>query len=250
MPLPWKPTPAIHATLAIHAGAAVGCLIEPAIWPWALGALVANHALITTAGLLPRSTLLGPNLTRLPPAAIAHREVAITIDDGPDPEVTPQVLDLLDADRAQQRHKNALVAENLLPDNGNRDRAADDGRDVVQNAVDRHTLVLFVQKRCHKQGKRQTQRHNHENIAEGDDHCLLEVFVVGENRDVVFQPHKVRGGQQVIVCQGVVDGHSSRDQPHKEEAEQPRCQQKIAGHVVLHLIVLLGRCCGFQCGHG
>ncbi len=83
---------------------------------------------------------------------------------------------LLDADRAQQRHKNALVAENLLPDNGNRNRAADDGRDVVQNAVDRHALVLFVQKRCHKQGKRQTQRHNHENIAEGDDHCLLEVF--------------------------------------------------------------------------
>jgi peptidoglycan/xylan/chitin deacetylase (PgdA/CDA1 family) len=97
MPQPWKPTPAIHATIAIHAGAAVGCLIEPAFWPWALGALVANHAVITTAGLLPRSTLLGPNLTRLPPAAIAHREVAITIDDGPDPDVTPQVLDLLDA---------------------------------------------------------------------------------------------------------------------------------------------------------
>jgi hypothetical protein len=58
-------------------------VIEPAIWPWALGALVANHALITTAGLLPRSTLLGPNLTRLPPAAVARREVAITIDDGP-----------------------------------------------------------------------------------------------------------------------------------------------------------------------
>lgn len=97
MPTPWKPTPAIHATLAIHAGAAVGCLLAPALWPWALGALVVNHAVITTAGLLPRSTLLGPNLTRLPPAAIAHREVAITIDDGPDPEVTPQVLDLLDA---------------------------------------------------------------------------------------------------------------------------------------------------------
>lgn len=91
----WKPTPALHATLAIHAGAAVGCLIEPAIWPWALGALVANHALITTAGLLPRSTLLGPNLTRLP--AGCTDAVALTIDDGPDPEVTPQVLDLLDA---------------------------------------------------------------------------------------------------------------------------------------------------------
>ena len=94
---PWKPTPALRATLAIHAGAAVGCLIAPATWPWALGALLINHAVITTAGLLPRSTLLGPNLTRLPAAATALREVAITIDDGPDPEVTPQVLDLLDA---------------------------------------------------------------------------------------------------------------------------------------------------------
>src|SRR5574343_1387902 len=97
MPTPWKPTPAIQATLAIHAGAAVGSLLMPAVWPWALGALVINHAVITTAGLLPRSTLLGPNLTHLPPAATALREVAITIDDGPDPEVTPQVLDVLDA---------------------------------------------------------------------------------------------------------------------------------------------------------
>lgn len=97
MPNRWKPSPALRATFAIHAGAVVGCLLAPGMWPWALGALVINHAVITTAGLLPRSTLLGPNLTRLPPASIALREVAITIDDGPDPEVTPQVLDILDA---------------------------------------------------------------------------------------------------------------------------------------------------------
>ena len=97
MPTRWKPSPALRATFAIHAGAVVGCLLAPGMWPWALGALVINHAVITTAGLLPRSTLLGPNLTRLPPASIALREVAITIDDGPDPDVTPQVLDILDA---------------------------------------------------------------------------------------------------------------------------------------------------------
>jgi len=97
MPKPWKPTLAIKATLAVHAAAAAGCVLAPAIWPWAVGALVINHAIITTAGLLPRTTLLGPNLNRLPDDAVARREVAITIDDGPDPEVTPQVLDLLDA---------------------------------------------------------------------------------------------------------------------------------------------------------
>ncbi|MBS1141208.1 MAG: Polysaccharide deacetylase [Proteobacteria bacterium] len=94
---PWKPTFAIKATLAVHASAAAGCLIAPSLWPWAVGALVINHAIITTAGLLPRTTLLGPNLNRLTDDAVGRREVAITIDDGPDPEVTPHVLDLLDA---------------------------------------------------------------------------------------------------------------------------------------------------------
>ncbi len=97
MTTPWKPTLAIQATLAVHAGAAAGCLLAPALWPWAVAALVVNHAIITTAGLLPRSTLLGPNLNRLPAAAVARRQIALTIDDGPDPEVTPQVLALLDA---------------------------------------------------------------------------------------------------------------------------------------------------------
>ena len=101
MPTPWKPTLAIKATLALHAAAAVGCLLAPAFWPWAVGALIINHAIITTAGLLPRTTLLGPNLNRLPDDAVARREVAITIDDGPDPEVTPRVLDLLDAANAK-----------------------------------------------------------------------------------------------------------------------------------------------------
>jgi peptidoglycan/xylan/chitin deacetylase (PgdA/CDA1 family) len=36
-------------------------------------------------------------MTRLPPDAAARGEVAITIDDGPDPEVTPQVLAILEA---------------------------------------------------------------------------------------------------------------------------------------------------------
>ena len=45
-------------------GAAV--LAEPALWPWALGAVALNHALLTGAGLWPRSHLLGRNMRRLP----------------------------------------------------------------------------------------------------------------------------------------------------------------------------------------
>ncbi|MEN9626899.1 MAG: hypothetical protein RJA10_125, partial [Pseudomonadota bacterium] len=71
--------------------------LAPGGWPWAAGALVANHAVLTAAGLWPRSAWLGPNVTRLPAASAAGGEVAITLDDGPDPAVTPVVLDLLDA---------------------------------------------------------------------------------------------------------------------------------------------------------
>lgn len=93
----WTGTPVLKASLAVHAAAGLGALVQPAAWPWALGALAANHAVLTVAGLLPRSRLLGPNLTRLPEASVARREWALTIDDGPDPELTPRVLDRLDA---------------------------------------------------------------------------------------------------------------------------------------------------------
>ncbi|AOW12894.1 polysaccharide deacetylase [Hydrogenophaga crassostreae] len=96
MSRPWRPAPFLKASVALHGAAAVGAAVVPGAWPWALGALVVNHAALTVSGLLPRSTWLGPNWVSLPSASAARREVALTIDDGPDPEVTPQVLDLLD----------------------------------------------------------------------------------------------------------------------------------------------------------
>lgn len=90
----WRPSPLILASLGVHGGALAAVLARPAEWPWALGAVAADHALLAAAGLWPRSRLLGPNWTRLPAAAGA-RSVALTLDDGPDPETTPQVLALL-----------------------------------------------------------------------------------------------------------------------------------------------------------
>lgn len=93
---PWRPAPAIALSFAWHGAAGALVALAPPLWPWALGAVAANHLLLTAAGMWPRSTLLGPNLVRLPAPAIARRQVALTFDDGPDPEITPQVLDLLD----------------------------------------------------------------------------------------------------------------------------------------------------------
>lgn len=94
---PWQPTPLLYASGLLHAAAVAGGVAWPQAWPWALGALALDHGALALAGLLPRCHWLGPNLKRLPVAAVARREVAITLDDGPDPEVTPRVLDLLDA---------------------------------------------------------------------------------------------------------------------------------------------------------
>lgn len=97
VPARWPLPPLVGASLGLHAAAAAVALAgPPAAW-WALGAVALDHAVLTASGLWPRSRLLGPNLTRLPSAAAARGEVAITIDDGPEPEVTPAVLDLLAA---------------------------------------------------------------------------------------------------------------------------------------------------------
>jgi peptidoglycan-N-acetylglucosamine deacetylase len=97
----WKPTLAIQASIAVHAGAVIAVIARPNLWPWVLGAVFVDHMILTAAGLWPRSRLLGPNWTHLPDVAAARGSVAITIDDGPDPAVTPQVLDLLDRHSAK-----------------------------------------------------------------------------------------------------------------------------------------------------
>lgn len=95
MSRPWKPSPLIAGSVALHAAGTLVTAAQPDFWPWLLLGVAANQGLLTGAGLWPRSSLLGPNLCRLPSARA--QQVAITIDDGPDPEVTPRVLDILDA---------------------------------------------------------------------------------------------------------------------------------------------------------
>jgi peptidoglycan-N-acetylglucosamine deacetylase len=87
----WQPSGFIKASAVAHAGA-LAALAVPGAAPWSLALLIANHAALTAAGLWPRSSLLGPNILRLDSG---RSEVAITIDDGPDPAVTPAALKIL-----------------------------------------------------------------------------------------------------------------------------------------------------------
>jgi peptidoglycan-N-acetylglucosamine deacetylase len=96
----WQPSAAIKASGVLHLGAlaALGLGVS---WEWPVGAVLGNHALLTAAGLWPRSRLLGKNQLRLTAEQVAAQAVAITIDDGPNPKITPQVLDQLEHAGAQ-----------------------------------------------------------------------------------------------------------------------------------------------------
>jgi peptidoglycan/xylan/chitin deacetylase (PgdA/CDA1 family) len=89
----WRLSPFLRASVGLHAAGAAALVLAPERWPLIVGGLLLDHAVIGAGVVWPRSTFLGPNLTRLPAAS---GEVALTFDDGPHPEVTPAVLDLLD----------------------------------------------------------------------------------------------------------------------------------------------------------
>lgn len=91
----WRPPPFILFSLLLHGVVFGAWLLLPSRWPLWLALLALNHITITAIGLWPRSDWLGSNWTRLPTAAIKRREIALTIDDGPDPDVTPRVLEIL-----------------------------------------------------------------------------------------------------------------------------------------------------------
>ena len=92
----WRPAPLAAVSLLAHATGAGLVLGMPEIWPWVVAALIGNHLLLTLAVFFPRSQLLGPNINRLPEAARLRGQVSLTFDDGPDPDLTPRILELLD----------------------------------------------------------------------------------------------------------------------------------------------------------
>jgi peptidoglycan/xylan/chitin deacetylase (PgdA/CDA1 family) len=134
---PWRPAPLIRGSVALHVAAAGAALARPQWWPWALSAVVADHLLLTAAGLWPRSKLLGPNWTRLP-AASGEPSIAITVDDGPDPEITPRVLALLDEHRV--RATFFCVGERVT-------RHAALAREIVQRG---HAIENHSQRHLHR----------------------------------------------------------------------------------------------------
>jgi len=95
-PPPYRRPALIAGSLGLHAAGLAVLAAAPGRWPLVAGALVADHLALAAASLWPKSSWVGSNLVRLGADQAREKEVALTFDDGPDPAVTPRVLDLLD----------------------------------------------------------------------------------------------------------------------------------------------------------
>jgi peptidoglycan/xylan/chitin deacetylase (PgdA/CDA1 family) len=131
----WTPTKVIRYSIWLHVLAIVVLIANPLWWRWLLAGVLANHLLLGGIGMWPRSRWLGSNLVRLPKAATDNRYVALTFDDGPDPYVTPLVLDLLDRHSAKASFfcigQNARAHPHVVQEIVNRGHS-------VENHSDRH----------------------------------------------------------------------------------------------------------------
>jgi peptidoglycan-N-acetylglucosamine deacetylase len=97
----WQPAPLILFSFFLHVAAVAMVVARPYWWQWVLCVLAGNYLLLGAAVMFPRTRWLGPNLVRLPEPAAKRGEVCITFDDGPDPEITPKVLEILDRYQAK-----------------------------------------------------------------------------------------------------------------------------------------------------
>ncbi len=129
----WRPTLLVKWSFFFTLAAAAVAVILPELRALAITAIILDQLLLTLAGLLPRCSLLGFNWTSLPEASAKRREIAITIDDGPNPIITPAVLDLLDRHGAKATF--FCIGEKAL-------RYPDLCREIVKrgHAVENHSM--------------------------------------------------------------------------------------------------------------
>jgi peptidoglycan-N-acetylglucosamine deacetylase len=105
---PWRPPLLAIASLLWHLLVLGVLAANLRLWPGALLAILANHVVLCIPGVYPHSQVFGPSWRRLPSLGRGD-EVALTFDDGPDPEVTPRVLEQLAA--AGSRASFFLIGE-------------------------------------------------------------------------------------------------------------------------------------------
>ena len=85
-----------------------------------------------------------------------------------------------------------VLHEDHPPEHGHGHASAQNGRQVIQAAVNADSLDFRVQQDRDEQREGQLQRHGEKGVETGDLHGGQELFVRGKQRQIIFQPHKLR----------------------------------------------------------
>ena len=97
----WRPGIAFRVSVMLHVLAVAGLIFRPQWAEEIVIAIILNHVGLALLGMWPRTRLMGSNMVRLTRGATERNEIALTFDDGPDPDITPKVLDILEAHGAR-----------------------------------------------------------------------------------------------------------------------------------------------------
>jgi peptidoglycan/xylan/chitin deacetylase (PgdA/CDA1 family) len=91
-----RTSPFVKLSFGLHVAGVAALFIAPGTWPIVASGMLLDHVVVLMAGRFPGSRLLGRNVRKLPTVSVERSQMALTFDDGPDPRVTPLILDILD----------------------------------------------------------------------------------------------------------------------------------------------------------
>ena len=130
---------------------------------------------------------------------------------------------MAEGDGADDGVDQTVIAEDCLPQNGDGNGAAQNGRDVVDGTEQVHACDLEVQDVGDEQSEDQLQGHGDEGVLEGGDQRLGDLGI-GEGGDVVHHAVRMDAVEEVHVGETVVQRLTEGDGLEHDEADDPRDQ--------------------------
>ena len=129
-------------------------------------------------------------------------------------------LCVAEGDGADDGVDQTVIAEDGLPQNGDGNGAAQDGRDVVDGTEQVHAGDLEVQDVCDEQSEDQLQGHGDEGVLEGSDQGFGDLGI-GEGSDVVHHAVLMDAVEEVHIGEAVVQRLTKRDRLEDDETDDP-----------------------------
>ena len=138
----------------------------------------------------------------------------------------------LDAEDGEDRVDDAAVGEELAPQDGDGDGAAEDRGQVEERPVDADGADALVED--DGDGEREDQRagDRQEDVGEGDLQRLPEAVVPEQHVVVVVEPDEARRARDVVLGERQVERGQNRADGEEEEPDQPQGEEDVAGCVL------------------